>query len=78
MSTSLRLDAIRASAIAALLAAEYPRLPLEAIPALPELQGLTRESIDRAIDVAVARGWIEQNQHGEVVATSPLDRKRAA
>jgi hypothetical protein len=68
MSTVLYINRVRASALAALIARKYPRLPYEAIPSLPEVQGLSRSSIEAMIDIAVEEAWIEQNEHGEVVA----------
>lgn len=78
MSTSLSIDRLRASGLAALITSKYPRVPFEAIPALPEVQGITRRNLDTAIDIAVAEGWIVQNAHGEVVAPALRDLGSAA
>lgn len=78
MSTSLSIDRVRASALAAIITSKYPRVPFTAIPALPEVQGITRRNLDTAIDIAVAEGWIVQNAYGEVVAPTLRDLGPAA
>lgn len=65
MSTSLTATSVRASALAALLE-RYPRLPRHAVVALPELAGRQSEVIERALDYAIERNWIEERD-GELV-----------